>query len=213
MKNASPIGIVIGLGVLAGSAAAHNHVTVDTAGGKIVVRAGYYPSEAAYGFNAAGELTLSGSAAVYSVPDTLTGGAFDGWYGGDDLLLTSDFYFATGRLAGGDFRYELAISAVSGPSSVIAWGLFAGTTLSGSASSDVATRADRSYDVGLGNHFHGQGFAIRDAGLYRVTLTAWDGNGVYADADPVTFLVQTAPAPGAGLVAGLAGLMAARRRR
>src|SRR5262245_38408439 len=104
-------GILFGMIVAAAPALAHNHLTVDTGGGnagdKIIIKAGYYPDEAAYTISN-GRLYYNGNYAVYHVTDQLVqSDDLDGWYAGDELLLTSDFFFGTGRLDGGTFMYEL----------------------------------------------------------------------------------------------------------
>jgi hypothetical protein len=49
--------------------------------------------------------------------------------------------------------------------------------------------------VGIGGHNHDQGYAFSADGLYDVSLVAWDANGVYADADPVTIRFRVGNAP------------------
>ena len=107
----------------------HNHLTVDTfsdpSGPRIAIRAGYYPAESAFSISD-GRLLLNGDVAVYNVVDRLAQpGPLDGAPAGDELLLTSDYYFATGRLDGGDFFYELAaVSSISGGPGTVRWGDF-----------------------------------------------------------------------------------------
>ncbi len=210
--------IVVLSAALAGAASAHNHVTVDTTGGaagdRITIRAGYYPAESAYSIDSGGRLLLNGAPAVYSVTEPLSqSGPLSGWIAGDEILLTSDFYFATGRLDGGEFKYELAgIAALSGGPGVIAWGEFGTGGFVAAATSDASTRALRSFDVGVAGHNHEQGCAFSAPGLYDVTLIAWDGNGRYADSNPITVRFDVVPAPPAAALA-LAAIPASLSRR
>lgn len=205
---------------LAGQALAqHNHMTVDTIPGspqnQILIRAGYLPAESSYSISA-GRLLQSADIKVYDVVDELAqAGALNGWLAGDELLLTSDFYFATGRLDGGNFMWELSsVNALSGGPGTLVWGDF---DLSGEftalADSSAATRVGRSFDTMIAGHDHEQGYAFSAPGLYDVTFIAWDSNGVYADSTPVTVRFDVVPAPGAAALLGLGGLLAARRRR
>ncbi|MFO0858506.1 MAG: hypothetical protein U0640_14255 [Phycisphaerales bacterium] len=208
------------LSTFAGAALAdHNHMTVDTIPGtpqnQILIRAGYYPAESAFSISG-GRLQLNGDIAVYDVVDELAQtGPLNGWLAGDELLLTSDFYFATGRLDGGNFMWELSsVTALSGGPASLVWGDF---DLSGEftpmADSTAATRLGRSFDTMIAGHDHEQGYAFSTPGLYDVTFIAWDSNGVYADSAPVTVRFDVVPAPGAAALLGLGGLLAARRRR
>ncbi len=173
------------------SAFAHNHITVDTASGtpgdQIVIRAGYLPAESSYSI-ADGRLLLDGTLAVYEVPDPLTqSGPLNGWYAGDDILLTSDFYYSTGRLAGGNFRWEIvAVTPIAGDPTVLDWGDFKASGFVPSASSSATDRLGRSFDTKIAGHNHAQGYAFASAGTFDVTLIAWDSNGIYLDSDPVT---------------------------
>jgi hypothetical protein len=210
---------VVGFAIACGSARAHNHVTVDTvsgaAGDQILVRAGYLPAESSYTISG-GRLLQFGEIKVYDVSEQLAaGGPLEGWFAGDELLLTSDFYFATGRLEGGNFMWELAdVTPLAGGPGTFVWGEFhMPGELEPLAESDADTRLERSFDSGAGGHSHEQGYAFSSPGLYDVTFVVWDSNGRYADADPFTVRFEVVPAPGAGAVLGLGGLLAARRRR
>lgn len=167
----------------------HNHVTVDTftgdEGPQIVIRAGYIPIESAYSISD-GYLMKNGEIAEYAVLDQFVSGAYAGWYGGLDLRLTSDFYFATGRLNGGNFMWELAgIEALAAGPGVCVWGSFETGDFEVSAETGGTTRPDRSYDTGIAGHDHDQAYAFDTPGLYDLTLIAWDSNGIYLDSEPV----------------------------
>lgn len=207
------------LSLFAGAALAdHNHMTVDTTSGapgdQIIIRAGYLPAESVFSISG-GRLLHDGEIHVYDVVDQLSqAGPLNGWYAGDELLLTSDFYFATGRLDGGNFMWELSsVTALSGGPGVLAWGDFEVGGFAPSAVSSDATRLGRSFDTMIAGHDHEQGYAFSAPGLYDVTFIAWDSNGRYADSSPVTARFNVVPAPGAAAVLGLGGLLAARRRR
>jgi hypothetical protein len=182
---------------LASPLLAHDHVTVDTMNGKIVVRAGYYGNEAGFTIDPTGRLMADGRLAVFEVPDELTSGPLAGWKGGFEILLTSDYYLATGRLQGGSFQYEIvSVTPLAGGPGTLAWGAFdENWDFQPTCESDGATRAARSYDVGIGGHNHDQGYAFSADGLYDVSFVAWDANGVYADADPVTIRFHVGNAP------------------
>lgn len=182
----------------------HHHVTVDTVstpdGPKIVIAAGYYPAEAD-AFVAPDGRLMDGDRflAADADDDLVQPGAFDGWAGSQELVLTSDYFYATGRLDGGDFRYEIVhVELVGGDPADVAWGHFdedSGQFVA-DALSTGASRAERSIDVGAGQHDHTQAFLLSSAyGAYDVTLVAWDANGVYADSDPVVLRVAAHPCP------------------
>ena len=184
-------------------ALAHGHVTVDTLSGipgdRISIRAGYLPAESAYSIAADG--TLMNSAAAWRMnlltPVTNQPG-YIGWYAATDTTLTSDFFFSTGRLAGGDFRFELEhITRLDGSPApaVIAWCVVQSNgSLTNIARTDGSTRADRSFAVGAGVHLHGQYLLGDVRGTYRLSLRAWDANGIYSDSDRVTLEVRIGPA-------------------
>ncbi|GDX97708.1 hypothetical protein LBMAG48_01120 [Phycisphaerae bacterium] len=174
---------------IAHCALAHNHITIDTSQGITQIRAGYYPAESAL-YVADGRLMLGDEIAQFAVEFPLSAPAeIAGWYAGDELLLTSDYYLATGRLNGGDFAYEIAnVTKVgSGAGAVVAWGAFDEVgAFSPQAFSTATSRAGRSFAVGIGGHDHEQGCAFSTRGVYDVTFIAYDVNGVYADSLPLT---------------------------
>lgn len=175
------------------SRADHNHITVDTIAAspqnQIVVRAGFLPIEAAFTIGE-GRLYFDGEIAVYVVVDQLgQGGELNGWFAGDEILLTSDFFFATGRLDGGNFQWELAsiVNVDGGEPATMAWGDYDNAgSFQPLALSTGATRRDRSFDTRIAGHDHAQGYAFSAPGLYDLTLVAWDSNSVYAAAVPLT---------------------------
>lgn len=210
----------LAVSMFAGSAMAdHNHMTVDTVSGtpgdQIIIRAGYYPAESAFTISG-GRLLFNGESAVYDVVDELAQpGALNGWHAGDELLLTSDFYFATGRLDGGNFLWDIAsIVPLSGGPSTLVWGDFElDGTLTPLVESSAVTRLDRSFNTTIAGHDHEQGYAFSAAGLYDVTFIAWDSNGRYADSAPVTLRFNVVPAPSVAAMLGMGGMLAIRRRR
>lgn len=189
---------------LAAIVLAHGHVTVDTEGGlpgdRTVVRVGYLPAEAAYYLADDGTLMKGAApwrmklASTVSVPNQ-----FQGWRTATDATLTSDFFYATGRLDGGSFRFELSkVERLDGSpaGAAIGWAVVgAGGALSNVARSDGGLRNDRSFAVGIGGHVHGQYVFGQSPGVFRVTLVAWDANGTYQDSDPVTLEVQVGDLP------------------
>ncbi len=183
------------------SAQHHIHITVDTFvdGDTPTTRidAGYNASEAAFDIDADGRLTEDGDIAVFRLVDPAPAALLPGWHAGLALTLTSDFYFATGRLAGGDFHYELVAVEPAAPTSPPAdavLGIFHGATPTIEADSTALDRTARSFPVGAGGHPHGQFQALSARGLYDITLIAWDANALYADSEPVTFRVNTCAA-------------------
>ncbi len=200
--------VIASLSVLATTLAAnaHNHVTVDTAAGsvgdKILVKAGYYPTESAFTITS-GRLFKNGLMACYSLPDTFASGPLAGWFGGDEVLLTSDYFLSTGRLNGGDFRWEIAsVTPVLTGSTRLAWGMF---DESGEymvmAQSDGATRLARSFSTPAGDHNHDQAYAFEASGLYDVVFVVWDEAGKFVDADPITIRFRAGPPCPADLTA------------
>lgn len=203
---------------LASAAGAHNHITVDTVSGafgdQILIRAGYLATETSFSVSG-GRLLYNGSVATYVVGEQLSQpGALNGAYFSQDILLTSDFFYATGRLNGGNFRWELAsVTALSGAGTV-GWGQFDHDgVFSSLASSDAGTRLGRSYDTLAGYHEHEQAAYFTAPGTYDVTFVAWDSNGRYADSAPLTVRFEVVPAPGAIALLAVAGIGASRRRR
>jgi hypothetical protein len=225
MKNpaSSRSTIVVTFASLSAAAAAavalaHGHVTVDTESGtpgdRILARAGYLPAEAANSVAESGVL-MSGSSPwrMVLLTQVNAANAFQGWRAATDLTLTSDFFFSTGRLAGGDFRFELqSVTRLDGsavaPGAAIGWAVVgANGALSNVARTDGATRAARSFVVGNGGHLHGQYVFGNVPGVYRLHLVAWDANGSYLDAMPVSLEVQVGALPtgdlnGDGVVSG-----------
>jgi len=184
--------------VCAAASLAHNHVTIDTvsgaAGDKILLKAGYYPTETAFSING-GRLHRSGLIACYDLPDTFVSGPIFGWFGGDEVLLTSDFFFPTGRLAGGDFRWEIAsVTPVAGNPARINWGVLEepGDFVI-LAESDGATRAARSFSTPAGSHNHHQAYGIDAPGLYDVTFIVWDASEKFSDSDPLSIRFRSGP--------------------
>ena len=203
--------IVAGLAATA-SAQDHNHITVNTDGTTTSIEAGFFASETDWSI-AGGYVNYQGEIAEYH-----THHYHDGYFFGQTATLTSDFYFASGNLDGGDFYYEIVgFAAVDGGSATEAfWGEEehgGGEGFDIIASSLGATRLDRSFGVGAGNHPHGQVTGVNGLGVYDITLVAWDANGLYADSAPVTLRLEAIPAPASAALMGLAGLVATRRRR
>jgi hypothetical protein len=188
---------------IAALALAHGHVTVDTEtgtpGDRTIIVAGYLSGEENHVIAPDG--TLMVGAAPWRVPlltTVTTVPAFAGWLAGTDTTLTSDYFFATDRLAGGDFRYELKeVTRLDGSpaGATIAWCKFdtATGTVTNVARTDGATRVARSFAVGAGYHIHGQYILASAPGVYRIRLQAWDANGTYLDSDTVTLEVQAGP--------------------
>jgi hypothetical protein len=204
---------------LAAPAHAHFHMTVDTlygaAGDPIRIRAGYLATEGALTI-ADGRLLYNGSIATFTVGERLAQpGPLDGAWYSQDLLLTSDFYFATGRLAGGNFRWEIAsVAVLSGTAGTVGWGEFDHDGMfAGMASNSAGSRIGRSYDTLAGYHEHEQAAYFTAVGTYDVTVIAWDSNGRYADSAPVTIRFAVVPAPGAIAAIAIVGACGMRRRR
>jgi hypothetical protein len=175
-------------------------MTVDTlsgaAGDPIRIRAGSLATEGAITI-ADGRLLYNGSIATFTVGERLTQpGPLNGAWLSQDLVLTSDFFFATGRLAGGNFRWEIAsVAVLSGTAGTVGWGEFDHDgVFAGLASSAASSRIGRSYDTLAGYHEHEQAAFFTAAGRYDVTLIAWDSNGRFADSAPVTIRFEVLPA-------------------
>jgi len=189
-------------------ALAHGHVTVDTASGtpgeQAVAVAGYLAGESAYSIASDGRL-MNGAAPWRMRLLTPVGApaAYAGWYTATDCTLTSDFFYSTDRLNGGDFRYELSgVTDLDGRpvAGTFAWVVVqTNGTFTNVARSDASTRAARSFTVGIGNHQHGQYVLGSTPGVYRLQLTIWDANGVYRDAAPVSIELQVGAPPAGDL--------------
>jgi len=147
-----------------------------------------------------------------------------------------DFFLATGLIDGGNYSYEiLDVSPLGGsPDASFAIGLMsnpagntdpalrqlktveAGLDIFGIYDHNQAgggSFAERSINLGLGNHFHGYGFFVSEQGLYEVSMRVVDLNGRYTTSDVFTFQLNSIPTPASAALMGLAGLAAARRRR
>jgi hypothetical protein len=175
--------------VLALPARAHVHITVDTQAGRIVARAGYYGNESGYAIGTDARFTLDGRWAIPHAADVFPDGPCEGWFGCADLVLTSDYFVSTGRLVGGNFHFEIvSVTPRRGDPVRVVWGSFLdeGPDFTVLAASDGATRLERSFDVQVGGHDHGQACAFSAEGLYDLTMRVWDSHGVYADSDPFT---------------------------
>ncbi len=180
---------------LTASAQDHFHMTVDTAGvmgvPTTLIRAGYLGNEAAFTV-VDGRLMYNGEIAVVLIEDQIPSGTYAGYFGGQQIVLTSDFYFSTGRLTGGNFNYELAdVTRLAGPDARVVWVHTSGPGVYAlQADSEGATQAARSYNVGIGGHQHTQLLFVQNEGLYDVTFVGWDSNGLYASSEPVTVRIQ-----------------------
>ena len=176
----------------------HGHVGVTTKSGtpgeQVQVAVGYLPEEADHFIDRNRQL-MDGKTPwrIYAPATIALPGSFDGWYEGEALTLCSDYFYSSGTLAGGDFRFELVgVEMLDGDpaKAPLVWAVHHETGLEMIASTDGATREERSFAVGAGEHTHGQVVLCSTPGVYRLTLQAWDANGVYTDADPVTLEVQ-----------------------
>lgn len=180
---------------LAGVASAdHTHVTVDTLDGKIVIVAGYLNGEEEIDVDPDGWIRNGEEIFTIECDEIWDGDPFNGWpIAADQMTLTSDYYWVTGRLDGGYFWYELAsvIPLQGDPDPTLIWAEeIGGTGLIRIADSDSDTRDKRSFELGERGHVHDQRQLIQNPGLYEVTIIAWDSNGVYQDSDPVRFLIE-----------------------
>ncbi|RNC80322.1 MAG: hypothetical protein ED559_00450 [Phycisphaera sp.] len=183
--------------VMAGSVSAqdHFHMTVDTVPtpglSQTVIKAGYLGNESLYSIEN-GRLMFDGEIAVVNLENQISGGAFDGYFGGNGIVLTSDFFFSTGRLSGGDFNYEIAeVATLVGPDARVVWVHAAGPgVFTLQADSEAASQADRSYNVGIGGHQHAQLAFIEHEGLYDIAFVGWDSNGIYLQSETVTVRFQ-----------------------
>ncbi len=176
----------------------HIHLTVDTAGGQpgdaIVIRAGYYGDEAHVTIDGNGRILHDGEVAVFPLEATLEQeDAFHDWRAGNPVNLTSDFYFATGRLDGGDFYYEItSVTVVDAHHEAdAAWGHVHVGVFEAEGVASADSRLGRSFHSGIGGHPHDQATAVSERGVYDITLVAWDVNGKFKDSTPVTFRVDS----------------------
>ena len=182
MKYVAQLIASLAVSVVAGPALADNHMGVDTAAGapgnQVLIRAGYYPTETSYTISG-GRLRLDGDIAMYDVVDQLSqAGPYSGWYAGQELLITSDFYASTGHLNGGNFMWELAsITPLSGGPGVGSWGDFDGLgEFTPSALTSAGTRVGRPGKLALveraqrwrrSRQQYGRGHADRPVSLFR----------------------------------------------
>lgn len=203
---------------VSGVCAAHNHVTVDTpaglAGDPVLVDVGYLPAESGYSVDAQGVMLFAGQRKVYSLTQVVTAGEYQGWYSinSDQLTLTSDFNYISGRLGlgfsfqtftyqqPGDFRFEVVqVVPVCGQSDAV----YAHGVTGNIAESDGASREEKSFAVGVGEHQHNQRMYLSRPGVYDITLRAWDAAGIFQDEETgggeVTFRVSTGHAGPADL--------------
>lgn len=154
----------------------------------------------------------------------------------------ADAFVAAGRLVGGDFAWEiLSVTPLNGSvPAKFAMGLMEATSIVTDADRRLVTTysvsdpnprvldvfgvfdpalagggtlADRSSQLGYGNHLHGWGWFISARGEYEVALRVYDRNGVYTPSESYTFLVNSVPAPGCGALLAIWGLVGLRRRR
>jgi hypothetical protein len=179
------------------TATAHIHVTVNTFLGETVIVAGYLDAEKHITIKN-GYIHDGDAIAIFSLPNIFPSGELAGWYGGAEITLTSDWYAGAGHLNGGDFNFELAdITPVAGDDDpAFAWVVDHDNIFDVRARTDGDSREDRSFNVGAGNHEHGQLSGLSHAGVYDITLIGWDANGVYDDSEPVKIRVNTSPAKG-----------------
>lgn len=219
MRLSAVLAAVMGLGGAA--ALGETRLTVDTASGspgdRIVIRAGYNVTTPVHSIDSSGRLLLNGQIDVYTLYLPATRGDFLGFYGTKDetqLELTSDWFAPTGRLNGGDFRYEItSVQPVpgGGGSPDVRYGYNApGEGLE--AFSDALTRDRRSLELGVGNLYDDEVMYADRPGLYDVSIVAWDSNSRYADSAPVTFRIDVIPEPVTALL-GLGAAMLLRHRR
>lgn len=73
--------------------------------------------------------------------------------------------------------------------------------------------ADRSVELGYGNHFHGWGFFISQRGEYEVKMRVYDANGIYGTSESFSFLVNSIPSPASVGLLAFASVLGTRRRR
>jgi len=199
----------IAAALVAASASAETHVSVDTASGQpgdpISIHAGYYSTESIpphrYTIDpSTGRLLLNGQPDVYILSQPARTGPFTGFFGSVDetqLEFTSNFYASTGRLDGGDFQYEItSVTPVPGGGGAAGARFALQAAEEGKfALSSAATRLGRSYDVGVNNLYDDEVMLADLPGLYDVTVVAWDANGKFTDSAPLTFRINVVPEP------------------
>lgn len=203
-----------------GRALAHLHFTIDTnpvmpQGRQIGIET--YDDEAPdlHGNysqfpNANGQFTLTDGTPLTITLNTLvpTGQTYAGYLAGEAPTLTTDFYVdnGSGRLAGGDFWYEIhSVTPVAGgggsPSAKLVWTIPANVDENPTvnpaevAVAGAATREGRSLDLGYDEHLHGETLYVDTPGLYNVGVIGWDKNGIYQDSPLTSFHVYV-PIPG-----------------
>lgn len=152
----------------------------------------------------------------------------------------ADSFVSLGRLVGGSFNWEIiSVMSIGGsPAASFAMGLMtnpAGNTDNaqrqlqttetiGAVNYDAfgvydanqaggGSLADRSIQLGYGNHFHGWGFFISQRGEYEIKMRAYDANGIYGTSESFSFLVNSIPSPSSAGLLALSGAVAVRRRR
>lgn len=216
--------LFLGLGVFGMAAVSfgqplHTHFAVDTetgtAGDQTLIRTGYYPGEEDFSIGDDGRVWYGDVYAQYLLNVDIPFDPFDGWIGGGGVVLASDEFFDTGRLGGGDFWFEIIdFQPVAGSSDAeMSWAIYHDGMLMNIARSGGETRMDRSFNVGIGLHVHGQLAMVSHPGIYDLTIQAWDENGVYTDSSAVTMRFEAVPAPGAAGLLLLAGVAVGGRRR
>lgn len=217
---------VLLFGAIAAPAGAETHITVDTTSGQpgdpISIRAGYLQSEAIrpsiYRIDSTGRLTLNGQPDVYTLDQPVRTGSFTGFLASLDetqLEVTSNYYAPTGRLAGGNFEYEItSVTPVPGGGGTpgARFG-FTAVEKGLAAISSGATREARSFDLGVGNLYDDEVMIADRPGLYDVSLVAWDSNHRYTDSAPMTFRINVVPEPAFTPIFLLSLVCALRRAR
>lgn len=206
----------VGACVAVAGAQDHNHITVDTDGAQVLLDTGYLPDESGFEIAADGWVMYEGERLVRESIAEWTGSPLTGWQLGAESVFTSDFYAPTGRLDGGDFWIEITgFEFVGGDRrSDFAWATRDRSQLEQIGQLSGETREERSFYVGNNRHPHGQVWLAERPGLYELTVTAWDANGVYADSGPVRMYIRSVPGPGGmGLLGCIGASMVWGRRR